>query len=320
MNPRSPPYDRCGGLGRPHEDETISMISPGVRFMLAGAFVFSVMSLLVKFVGQALPAQEIVLVRGVITLSISYATLRALGIEVGGNRRGLLAVRGLLGFAAVSCYYTALLRLPLADATVIHYTSPVFTAIVAALLISEPIRPRDAAGLAGALIGVILIARPGFLFGAASGGLDPIGVAVGLAGAVVGAFAYVSVRALRHTEHHLVIILWFGVMGTLGSVPGAALTFRPPTPWLWAGLAAIGATTHLAQICMTRGLSLVPAGRAMTVGYVQIVFAALWGALFFGEQPTLWTVGGAVLVIVSALSVGRSGDRQPSGIARSVTQ
>ncbi len=288
--------------------------------MLGGAFAFSIMSLLVKLVGQSLSSQQIVLVRGVVTLAISYATLRALGIEAGGNRKGLLAVRGLLGFVAVSCYYTALLRLPLADATVIHYTSPVFTAILAAILISEPIRGRDAAGLVGALAGVVLVARPGFLFGSASGGLDPLGVAVALAGAIVGAFSYVSVRELRHTEYHLVIVLWFGVMGTLGAIPGAALDFRLPTPWLWAGLAGVGGMTHLAQICMTRGLSLVPAGRAMTVGYVQIVFAAMWGALFFHERITAWTVAGATLVIVSALWVGRTTDEQPSGVARSVTQ
>ncbi len=288
--------------------------------MLGGAFAFSVMSLLVKLVGQSIPSQEIVLVRGVVTLVISYVTLRALKIDVRGNRRGLLALRGLLGFAAVSCYYTGVLRLPLADATVIHYTSPVFTAILAALLLSEPIRARDALGLTGALAGVLLVARPGFLFGSVSGGLDPVGVAFALAGAVVGAFSYVCVRALRHTEHHLVIVLWFGVMGTLGAVPGAALDFRLPTPWLWAGLVGVGLTTHWAQLWMTRGLSLVPAGRAMTVGYVQIVFAALWGVLFFDEQITVWTVLGAGLIIVSALSVARGQEPQPAGVARSVTQ
>lgn len=288
--------------------------------MLGGAFAFSVMSLLVKLVGQSLPSQEIVLVRGVVTLVISYATLRALKIDVGGNRRGLLALRGLLGFAAVSCYYTGVLRLPLADATVIHYTSPVFTAILAALLLSEPVRARDALGLTGALAGVLLVARPGFLFGSVSGGLDPVGVAFALTGAVVGAFSYVCVRALRHTEHHLVIVLWFGLMGTVGAIPGAALDFQLPTRWLWAGLIGIGLTTHLAQLWMTRGLSLVPAGRAMTVGYVQIVFAALWGVLFFGEQVTVWTVLGAGLIIVSALSVARGHAPQPAGVARSVTQ
>ncbi|MCG8469990.1 MAG: DMT family transporter [Gemmatimonadetes bacterium] len=295
------------------------MIPPGVRFMLAGALSFSIMSLLVKLVGQSLPSQEIVLVRGVITVTISYSTLRAAGIAVGGDRKGLLAVRGILGFGAVSCYYIGLLRLPLADATVIHYTSPVFTAVLAALFLSEPIRGRDAAGLAGALLGVVLLARPTFLFGSAASSLDPVGVAVAFAGAVIGAFSYVSVRELRHSEHHLVIVLWFGVMSTLGAIPGAALDLRLPTPRLWVGLLGIGVTTHLAQIWMTRGLSLVPAGRAMTVGYVQIVFAAVWGALFFGERPTAWTVVGAALVIVSALSVARAESPRPT-VGRAVTQ
>ncbi|MDX1578967.1 MAG: DMT family transporter, partial [Gemmatimonadota bacterium] len=242
--------------------------------MVAAAFAFSLMSLLVKLVGQDLSSQEIVLARGLVTVVVSLAGLRAAGVSILGRRRGLLALRGLLGFAAVSAFFYAVIHLPLADATVIHYTNPAFTAVFAALVLSEPIRARDGASLAASLAGVVLIARPTFLFGGEP--LDPLGVGVALLGAALAAAAYVNVRALRATEHPLVIVLWFGVISTLGSVPGTVATFVLPTGWLWPGLLGVGLTTHFGQLWLTRGLALVPAGRAMTIGYIQIVFAAVW--------------------------------------------
>ncbi len=278
--------------------------------MVGAAFAFSLMSLLVKLVGRSLPSQEIVLVRGVVTLSMSWVALRAAGVKPGGNRKWLLAVRGILGFAAVSAFFYAVIHLPLADATVIHYTNPVFTAVLAALVLAEPIRARDAASLVLSLVGVVLIARPTFLFGGEP--LDPLGVSIAVLGAVLSAGAYVSVRALRRTEHPMVIVLWFGVITTLGSVPASAVDFVVPSAWLWVGLLGVGVTTHAGQVWLTRGLALEPAGRAMTVGYVQIVFAAAWGALFFSEIPTASTILGATLILGSTLALGQPARARPT--------
>lgn len=273
--------------------------------MVASAFFFSLMSLFVKLVGRSLPSQEIVLGRGIVTLVLSYVVLRTTGVDPSGNRTGMLALRGIVGFAAVSAFYYAVIHLPLAEATVIHYTNPVFTSVIAALFLAEPIRRRDAGCLAASLVGVILITRPTFLFGGAASALDPLGLAASLAGAILAAGAYVMVRYLSSTEHELVIVLWFGVIGSLGAIPGTAANFVLPVGWLWAGLLAVGLTTHAAQVFLTRGLSLVPAGRAMTVSYIQIVFATLWGILFFGDRPDVWLLIGAVLIVGSTVNLRR---------------
>lgn len=273
--------------------------------MVAAAFFFSLMSLLVKLVGRSLPSQEIVLVRGLVTAAIAYTAVRRMaGLDFRGRRKGLLILRGVLGFAAVSCFFYAVIHLPLADVTVIHYTNPAFTAAIAALVIAEPVRARDAAGLVASLAGVLLIARPSFLFEGASR-LDPLAAGIALLGAILSAGAYVTVRELRHTEHPMVIVLWFAVVTTLGSLPATVPVFVMPEGWQWPALAGVGVTTHLGQILLTRGLALETAGRAMTVGYVQIVFAALWGALVFGERPDAWTGLGTLLIVASTLAVAR---------------
>ena len=273
--------------------------------MVGSAFFFSLMSLFVKLVGQSLPSQEVVLGRGIVTLVLSYVALRVAGINPAGHRTGLLALRGVVGYAAVSAFFYGVIHLPLAEATVIHYTNPVFTSVIAAIFLREPIRAGDAKCLLLSLTGVVLITRPVFLFGDATSALDPVGLAASLAGAVLAAAAYVMIRFLAATEHELVIVLWFGVIGTLGAIPGTAVDFVLPTGWLWAGLLAVGLTTHAAQIFLTRGLALVPAGRAMTISYVQILFATMWGIIFFGETPDAWLFLGAALIVASTISLRR---------------
>ena len=140
----------------------------GLRYMAIGAFWFSLMSLLVKVAGERLPSQEIVLVRAVITLWLSYLLVRRTGVNIWGKNKRLLLVRGLLGFTALSFFYYSLVHLPLAEASIIQYTNPIFTAILAALLLREHMGRWDVGGVLVSFLGVLLIARPEFLFGSAS--------------------------------------------------------------------------------------------------------------------------------------------------------
>lgn len=272
--------------------------------MAAAAFFFSLMSLFVKGVGQRLPTQEVVLGRGAVTLALSWMALRRVRVLARGERRGLLLLRGLFGFAALSCFYYALIHLPLADATVIQYTNPVFTAVIAAVVLAEGMGALELLCLAASLAGVVLIARPTFLFGNGAS-LDPVAVGVGLGGAALSAAAYVTVRRLGATEHPYVIVFWFAVVTVVGSVPLTVPAWLWPTPVEWAGLAAVGVTTQIAQVYMTRGLQLERAGRATAVGYLQIVFAGIWGALFFAEVPDALGLGGAAGIVASTFVLAR---------------
>lgn len=287
------------------EQRTIGpRLSRGLRHMATGAFFFSVMSLLVKFAGQTLPSQEIVFARSLIMAILTYTTLRRRRIAVLGERRSLLVVRGLLGFAALSCFYYALVHLPLADATVIQYTNPAFAAVFAVLVLGERMRAREIVCVAMSIGGVLLVARPGFLFGG-SPGLDPFAVAVALSGAVLSAAAYVTVRVLA-SEHHLVVIFYFAVISTLGSLPVTAMNAVLPRPADVLLLLGIGVSTQLGQVFMTKGLHLERTGRATATSLVQIVFAGLWGALFFSQLPGPLGLAGAGLIMAGVLLLGRA--------------
>jgi drug/metabolite transporter (DMT)-like permease len=129
------------------------------------------------------------------------------------------------------------------------------------------------------------------------------GVAVALAGATCSAIAYVTVRQLSRTEHPLVIVFYFPLVATPLAIPWAAAHFVWPTLHDWLLLAAIGAVTQLAQVFMTLGLTLVRAGRAMAIAYLQVCFAMLWQLAFYHRQPAVGTIGGAALIMTGTLLV-----------------
>lgn len=291
--------------GRPEVAPSRMGLAPGMVYMVAGAFFFSVMTLWVKMAGARLPNQEIVLIRGILTLAFTWAMVRRARVATRGTRPLMLMMRGLFGFGALSCLYYAVVHLPLADATVLQYTNPVWTALLAAWFLGERMRRVEVLLVLCSLLGVVVIARPTFLFGAGEARLDLFAVGVALAGATMSAAAYVMVRKLSRTEHPLTIIFYFTLVTVPAAIPGTIAVAVWPTPREWLLLLGIGAAAQAGQVYLTRGLQLEPAGRATGAAYMQVVFAATWGALFFGEIPDAWVIAGATIILASTLLLGR---------------
>jgi len=273
--------------------------------MVGSAFAFAGMTALVKLAAERLPSQEIVAARAAISLVLSLALLRRAGVTpVLGHRRGLLLVRGVFGFAALSCVYYAVAHLPLAEATVLQYLHPVFTAGLAGVLLGEALGRRWLAGTLLSLAGVLLIARPGPL-GAAGWALDPLATGVAVAGAFASGCAYVTVRRLAREEHPLVIVLYFPLVTLPATLPGLVRSGVWPQGLEWLWLAGVGILAQLGQVWLTRGLQHEPAARATALAYLQVVFAAVLGAALFAEIPGPLAVAGAALVLIGAFVAGR---------------
>jgi uncharacterized membrane protein len=149
----------------------ISRIIPtrllGMTYLALSAVIFSVMALLVSILSRSLPSFEIVLAR--CSLQFLFALLACLVYRVPllgppGQRLWLL-LRGALGFVAFSAYYFAIAHLTLGDATTIYFTSPLYTGIIAYVLLKEPMSWSDVVCTLCSVIGVVLIVRPPLLFG-----------------------------------------------------------------------------------------------------------------------------------------------------------
>ncbi len=276
--------------------------------MVVGSLFFSVMSVCAKLAGERLPTMELVLARVVVTLAMSWWALKSLGIDPWGNNRRLLVWRGLAGFGGLSCYFYAITHLPLADATVIQFCNPMIAALIAVFALHEPLRLVDLLATALSMVGVVLVAQPTFLFNVGTP-LDPVAVVIGVFGAIFSAIAYVIIRRLGATEHHLVVVFYFPLITGPASLPILAVEgLMMPNRWEWLLLLGIGVTAQLGQIEITKGYKLETAGRASSMTYLQIVLAYTWGVLIFSEYPNALSVIGAVLVVLGVLSVAR---RQP---------
>lgn len=274
--------------------------------MVESAFYFSIMSVLVKLAGQTVPFQEIVLARTIIALVLSWILIKRAGITLLGNRRGLLALRGLFGLGGLICFYYSVSHLPLADATVIQYTNPVIVALLAALLLGERIGKVALGAAFFCMLGVGLIAKPDFFLDTEASALPTTDVLIAVGGAIFSAFAYTTVRKLGETEEPLVVVFWFPLVAFPVVLPWALSTGYVPNLTEVLILLGVGVSTQIAQVRLTQGLQMESAGRAMSITYLQVVFAMLWGMLIFGEIPPMATLIGAAIIIISVVFVARS--------------
>jgi drug/metabolite transporter (DMT)-like permease len=237
---------------------------------------------------------------------LSVVWLRAARIPMWGNDKPRLVLRAVLGVGGLVCFFFAVTALPLAEVTTIHYLNPVITALLAAALLGERVTWALAVAIVMSLVGTVLVTRPSILWSDAAA-LDATGVAAAIFGAIFSAGAYTTVRRLRLTEDPNVIIFYFPVVAVPATLPFALRAWVWPDAIGWLEMLGIGIVTQLGQIFLTRGLALVPAGRGTTVGYIQIVFASMWGLWLFGEQLSGWTLAGALLIVAATLSLLRRG-------------
>ncbi|MBK9031329.1 MAG: DMT family transporter [Myxococcales bacterium] len=280
-------------------------MSPGLWYLTVAALAFSGMSALVKLASATLPSGEIVLARAVVTLVLSAVMVARLARREGrspwGRRRGALISRGAFGFVALGCYYWSLGHMPLAEATMIQQSAPIWGAMLAWVWLAEPVARRTALALALGLAGVAMVAQP------SGHGLAPAAVAIAIVGAIMAAAALVTVRQLAADEHPLVIVFYFPLVALPAALAWAAPTLVWPSGREWLLLLGVGACTQLAQVCMTYGMAREPAARAMATGYLQVAFAVGWGLVVFDELPvaTTWLGAGLIVVGLAAMATGR---------------
>ncbi len=278
----------------------------GASALVVAAFSFSVMALLARLAGARLPSLEIVFVRSLMTLVFTWILLRRAGVAWwGGPHKRLLLLRGVFGAAALTCFFYSVTHLPLAEAMVIQFSSPIFTAPLAALYLKERTTPRLVIAIVLGLTGVLLIARPASLFGGANAGLSTFVMTVAVMGAVLMSAAHVLVRRLAPVEHELVIIFYFPLV----AVPATFLAVAPgwvwPSAWDWLLLLGVSLGAQGGQVYLTRGMRHVSAAATSVILYLQILFAIVFGFVFLSEVPDVWTVGGSLLILGGTLTAAR---------------
>ena len=272
----------------------------GIKALTGSAFAFSLMTVCVKHLGGRIPVIEIVFLRALISLVITRLMLKKAGINPWGKNKKLLLIRGLMGTAALLCVFKALSSLSLAAATIIQYTYPTFTTILAWLVLSEATKKRILLAVLLGLMGVTLVANP-FDKSSSISQVSSSPIAIALLGSILTAIAYICVRKLSKEENALVIVHYFPLVSVPITLPFIFIQGVMPTTIEWIWILGIGLFTQIGQILITEGLSLLPAGLASSINYTQVIFASLWGVIIFSETLDLYIFVGAILVLASTL-------------------
>ena len=279
-----------------------SQLSLGMRYMILSAFGFSLMAVCVKLAsGQGIPVLEIVAARALVSLVLSYVGVRRKGISLLGHKKHLLLSRGTVGALALICVYYAITHLPLAEATVLQYLHPMFTAVLALIFLKERIQVSTMLCVVFSFIGLFLVARPEILFGVNENSFSLLAIIAAVLGAFGSAVAYVLVRKLNETEDASVIIFYFPMVALPISLCLLGDGFIMPTGWTWLTLLFVGVFTQMGQIGLTKAMMTETASKATAFSYLQVVFSVLLGWFIFGEIPDVWVILGGGLILFGAI-------------------
>jgi drug/metabolite transporter (DMT)-like permease len=203
--------------------------------------------------------------------------------------------RGVCGSIGLMCGFYALTHLSLADATAIGFTKPLFQIVLAALLLRETVRARRWSATAVGFLGVLIMVRPG------DGVLEHAAL-VGLLGALAAATVSLLIKRLSASEGSLTIMVYLGAVSIVTTGIPAAFVWQTPTLAELAWMLLAAALASSAQICMIRGFRIGEASALAPLEYLKLPLAALYGYLLFTELPDLYTVLGALLIVLSTLS------------------
>ena len=202
-----------------------------------------------------------------------------------------------LGLGAMGFNFVAFIMLPLAEATTIGFSVPIFSVILAALVLGEPTGKWRWGAVGAGFAGVMLIVQPG------SGEVPLLGASVALVAALMTASVTIVIRRLGATERAATTVFWFAVSSL---VPlGLAMLFvaKSHDSGTWIMLAALALAGGFAQLTLTGALRLAPVALVMPMDYTSLLWALFLGSRIFGELPTPWIWVGAPIIIASGLVI-----------------
>ncbi len=269
--------------------------------MLLSSLGFALMGASVKAVSQyGIPLMEIVIARALVSLIISYVDVKRKGIAIWGHNKLLLSARGVVGAAALICVYYSVTTLPLAEATVLQYLHPVFTALLAFMLLGERVQVSTMICIFLSITGLVVMVKPDLFF-AAEVELPLFSVIAALLGAFGSAVAYVIVRRLSQTEDSSVIILYFPLIALPAALILSGGELVMPDGYALLLLILVGIFTQIGQVGLTKAMQHEAASKATAFSYIQVILSMLLGWFAFNELPSLWTLLGGGLIVIGAL-------------------
>lgn len=264
--------------------------------MLFSTMSFSIMQLIVKLSAGAIPTMEQVFVRNFITLFFGLVmALRAKDPLLGKkDNRLLLLGRAVFGYIGVVGYFYATTNMNVADASLLHRSSPFFVILFSAIFLKNRMTRNQVIALLLAFCGSILVINPSF-------NVSMVPALAGVISAAGAGAAYVIINVLKGKESNSTIIFVFSAVSCLLSLILGGGSFVVPYGIEWLMLLGIGIFAGVGQILLTQAYKMTNPGEVSIINYTGILFSALFGIMFLNEAVSLRSACGIVLIFAAAL-------------------
>ena len=270
-------------------------VAKALLCLMTSALLFSIMGVCIRFASETVDNPTVVFFRNAVGLFIFIPMLLKHGFSfIKTDKLWMHTWRSIVGLAAMYGFFYAIAHLKLSNAMVFSYSSPIFIPLIAYFFLKERISKGMIIAAVIGLMGVLLVAKPD------QGVFNAISF-IGLGACFLSAMAFVTVRALTNTEPPERIVFYFCIFGTLIS--------SIPMYWHWrvftikelALLITAGLLANISQLFMSYAYSLAPAGQIGPMNYIAIIFAGIWGFVFWHEIPDLYSILGISIILMAIL-------------------
>ena len=265
----------------------------GVFWMVVTGLLFVGVTALVKYLGTDIPAPQAAFIRYALGLVFLLPMIRPiLRADLSAKQWGLFAARGLAHSIGVALWFFAMARIPIADVTAMNYLAPIYVTIGAALFLGERLALRRVLAVVVALIGALIILRPGFReIGSGHFAM--------LAAAVVFGASYLLAKLLTDQTNAVNVVGMLSFWVTLGLATMAAHVWVTPDLHTVLVLFVVACLATAGHYTMTLAFRSAPLTVTQPVTFLQLVWAVSVGTLFFGEAVDIWVVIGGLVILGS---------------------
>jgi drug/metabolite transporter (DMT)-like permease len=275
----------------------LSAVTRGSLLMVLGTLMFAAMHAAIRHTTQHLPAVEVAFFRNLFGLVVIAPILMRYGLGLFHTERLKLHVlRAVLNVFSMVAFFIGLSLTPIARATALSFTAPLFTALFSALFLGEVFRWRRWTAIFLGFFGALVILRPGFQV------LDT-GALLVLFSSLLWSVALIDIKVLGRTESTLTITAYVTVLLIPMTFLPAVLVWQTPGLDMWGWLIFIGVIGTLGQLVVTEALKIADITVLMPLDFLKLVWAAFLGIVFFAEIPDFLTWVGAAIVFSSSFYI-----------------
>jgi len=267
----------------------------GALILLVAAGFFAAMAAVIKLAGEHLHVTQILFMRQMgMLLIMSPQLLRDPAGSYRTKRLDLQMLRLALALIAMLCGFSAVIHMPLPDATALGFAKSFFVTIFAVLILRETVGVYRWGAVAAGFVGVIIMLQPG-------GSEFSIYSVMAIIGAAAAGAVMVIIRLLSRTESTHTIMSYQATGVALVMFIPALLTWQTMTPYLWFLVVILAITSYVGQRLNVVAYTLGEASMLASLDYTRLIYAVILGFFLFDQLPKLSTMAGALIIVAAAV-------------------